>query len=117
MCNSNTSLLLAVNKQFIEGTPNEKQKVIVDRIKKMFIDTCQFNLATDHFCMKREPNYNRQNSQIIHNQLIVFGTDFWPTRKIKSDAMAFNISLETFKIDDSHTKLKFTDFNDAKRWL
>lgn len=53
MCNSNTSLLLAVNKQFIEGTPNEKQKVLVERIKKMFIDTCQFNLSTDHFCMKR----------------------------------------------------------------
>ncbi len=53
MCNSNTSLLLAVNKQFIEGTPHEKQKVLVERIKKMFIDTCQFNLSTDHFCMKR----------------------------------------------------------------
>jgi hypothetical protein len=75
-----------VNSQFIPGTTKEKNQVLVDRIKKMYIDKLGFDASKDFACLKREPNYNEANSELVLNQVMVYGTEFWPTRQIARDA-------------------------------
>lgn len=82
----------------------------------MFLDKSKFDISKDHFCLKREPNYNRMDCQLITTELLVFGTDFWPTKLIKSDAREI-CQIDVVKIDDSHTKIRFRSFIDLMKWL
>lgn len=50
---SPTSLMIAVNAQFIPGTLEEKRKVLIERIKKMYIQKLKFDASKDFFCLKR----------------------------------------------------------------
>lgn len=83
----------------------------------MFIDKANFDISKEHFCLKREPNYNHENCQLELNSLLVFGTDFWPTRQIKNDSSVLKLPIEVMRIDDSHCKLKFINHSDALKWL
>jgi hypothetical protein len=71
---SPTSLILAVNAQFIPGTQKEKKEVLVERIKKMYIDKLGFDGSKDFACVKREPNYSDPNCYLMLNEIMIYGT-------------------------------------------
>lgn len=86
LTNSRAGLMIAVNMQSVEGTPQEKEKRIKDRIKKMFFDKNKFDISRDHFCVRREPNYGDPACKLEMSELLVFGTDFWLPPHIQADA-------------------------------
>lgn len=48
-----TSYILAYNSKFIPGTPAEKSRVLMERIRKMYVDKLKFDAARDFFCLRR----------------------------------------------------------------
>lgn len=78
-----TNLMIAVQKQFINAQEQEKDLILAQRIKKMFIDKYQFDIDKDYYCVRREPKYNAEGCALVLTELIVYGTDLWPVRMIK----------------------------------
>lgn len=69
-------------------------KVMIRRFKKMYSDKFTFDIERQFYCMRREPKYSDYpNCLMVLNCLLVYGTDFWPTRTILAEANQSNICV------------------------
>jgi hypothetical protein len=101
----------------MRGTPQEKNKLLMNRLAKFFSAGIKtINIPNGEcFRKKREPNYQTEGVVPVSKELILYGVDFLSTRQVKKKFVGINVKV--IWLDDSHCKVIFENGNDAKKGL
>ena len=62
-----------------------KEEQIQKRIAKFFgYGDRVIDVKNDYYCDRREPSYSRTSAKPISNELVIYGIDFMPIKKLRA---------------------------------